>query len=138
MAATILVPTDFSQGAQAALACGEQLARAIDAGLLIVHVKPSNLLPHASDDVDDPEEHAVHAALDKVAPKDASVPSAHRFLRGNPPDEILKIADAEDASMIVIGTHGETNSPDVPLGAIAKAVVLGSARAVVAVKPTTR
>jgi nucleotide-binding universal stress UspA family protein len=137
MAVTILIPTDFSDCAEAALVCGERLARDIDASLLIVHVKPGNLLPHASDDVDDPDEYAVHASLDKCAPADSSIPCVRRFLRGNPPDEIHKIAEAEDATLIVMGTHGQTNSREVALGAIAKAVILGSPRSVIAVKPAT-
>lgn len=137
MAKTILCPTDFSAGANGALYYASLLARTLDCELLIVHVKPGNVLPRADEDVDDPEEPHIHQMLQETVPQDSAVSVRHQFLRGNPRDEILNLAESEDVALIALGTHGQTNSPDVAMGAIAEAVVRDAKHPVLAVKPNS-
>jgi nucleotide-binding universal stress UspA family protein len=120
---TILIPTDFSPDAAAALVHALALAKLYKARLLIVFVKPSSVLPHALDDVDDPEEQEMHKELEAFIPPEPGVPCEHRFLRGNPPDSILRFAEEHDADLIVMGTHGLTNAVDQAVGSIAQAVI---------------
>lgn len=133
MAKTILVPTDFSGDASAALYYAGQLAIALQADILIIYVKPGNVLPHAVDDVADNEESRIHALLDATRPSDPTVSFTKRFLRGNPADEILKLA-AGQVDLVIMGTHGQTNAPDMLLGSIAQAVVRKSTCPVLTVK----
>lgn len=120
---TILVPTDFSSGAEVALHYAALLAVAQHDDLLIVHVKPSVVLPRGDEDVADDEDPRIYSQLEVILQNLHTVTCRHRLLRGNPPDEILKIADSENVALIVLGAHGLTDSPTVSMGAIATAIM---------------
>ena len=62
-AKTILVATDFSSSADAALDCATELAKSLGASLAVVHVELAPVLAAPYDDEDDPEEHRLHHLL---------------------------------------------------------------------------
>ena len=134
MSKIILVPTDFSQGASAAMQHAEILAKATGSEIDVIHVEPGNVLPHAESDVFDRDEPRIRELLEQASPQDASIRCHHTLRRGNPPDEILKYAKSKQVDMIVIGTHGQTNSPEVHAGKIAQLVLEQADFPVVTVK----
>ena len=122
-AKVILVPTDFSPSSEAALRYAALLARDLEATLLIIHVHPVPELPGAYGDEFDPEEEKERHLLESVHPREAHVPFGHLFVVGYPPDLILRVAREKHANIIVMGAHGQTNSPTNVVGSVASAVL---------------
>jgi len=123
MPKTILVPTDFSEGASAAMQHAEILAKATDCEIDVIHVEPGNVLPHGESDVFDKDEPRIRELLEQASPRDPGITCHHTLRRGNPPDEILKYAKSKQVDMIVMGTHGQSKSPNVHAGKIAQLVL---------------
>src|SRR3990170_3501350 len=106
----IIVATDGSDGGHAAVAEGASLARALGAAITIVHVRPaitflgeplyqrrlSNQLERARQAVDD-----ALARLEREG-----LEADYEILEGNAGDEIVRIAEARHADLIVIGSRG--------------------------------
>ena len=61
--------------------------------------------------------------LEQVKPTDPTVPYVHRLVMGNPADEIVRLAEEENADLIVMATHGRTGIGRVLMGSVAEAVV---------------
>ena len=131
---SILVATDFSRDAAEALHYASLLARTLDKPIMLVHVKPSSILPHAGEDIDDPAEAAEHAKLESLAPEGPHIDFERCFLYGHPPDAILQFAYARHAGLIVMGSHGLSDAPEQPIGSIAAAVLHRSRVPVICVK----
>ena len=135
---TILVATDFSSGGDLAVHYGSVIAQADDLELLIVYVKPGSVLPHGDEDVADPAEPQLQQQLEMTAFDMTNVACRRLLLRGNPTDEILKVAADEQVDLIVIGTHGQTGSSAVPMGAIAQTIVSRARCTVMMIAPANR
>ena len=73
----------------------------------------------------------------EVKPNDPAVSFERTFLKGNTADEILSFSKKRTVDMIVMGTHGQTNSPDAVMGAVAETVTRHAPCLVIAVKPAT-
>jgi nucleotide-binding universal stress UspA family protein len=109
----ILVATDLSDNAAAALAVGVTTARALGARLHLLHVFTS---------VDDD---ATRLLADAAA-KAGSEVSVVATSAGDPAREILRYAARQAIDLIVIGTHGRTGVTRVLLGSVAERVVRGA------------
>ena len=129
---TILVPTDFSNSANAALELANEVAEAFDARIVLLHVvdlhyqlMPSGLLvvpaPIPGDVIRRAKERA-RAALDDLAGK---LPRVGRRLvrRGHARDVTLAVAGAIKADLIVMGTHGRRGVQHLFIGSVAEYVV---------------
>lgn len=129
---TILFPTDFSQGARAAMDHAVSLARDYNAKLILLYVIqdisiaewyiPSSL--SVTDLIEDMQKSA-WKEMDKWA---AEVSGAGReigkmVVRGVPFVEIIKTAKDTNADLIVIGTHGRTGIDHMLFGSTAEKVV---------------
>lgn len=151
-AKTILFPTDFSTGSDAALEQATALAREAGAKMLIIHVGEP-LVAHRSDGMYDgiselvndlgprrePDYTAILRMLHDVRPRDPGVPYEHRLLQGDPAERIVEIADEENCELIVMGTHGRTGFRRLLMGSVAEAVVRRANCAVFTYKlPRTR
>ena len=129
---TILFPTDFSQGARAAMDYAISLARDYKARLILLYVIqdisiaewyiPSSI--SAADLVEDMEKSAAREmekwgteAAAKIGAVDKAV------VRGVPFVEIIRTAKEKNADMIVIGTHGRTGIDHMLFGSTAEKVV---------------
>jgi nucleotide-binding universal stress UspA family protein len=118
----ILVPTDFSLCSLNALGYGEELARRLDAELLVMHVETAPVavskmanVPHAA------AERELARTADQLRRQNLRV---RALLRTGAADrEILEAAEAERASLIVMGTHGRKGVSRVLLGSVAERVV---------------
>lgn len=107
----ILVPTDGSEGATAAVEEAVALADRFDAGVHALYVVDQTY-PAASkwDMLVEEQEETGEAALDAIAAAgaDAGVTVERHLRRGVPHEEILDAAGDYDADLVVMGTHGRT------------------------------
>ncbi len=128
----ILFPTDFSNGARAAMDHALSLARDYKAKLILLYVIqdisiaewyiPSSL--SVADLVADMQKSA-ELEMEKLAKEVSSkVGDVEKMVvRGVPFVEIIKTAKEKNADMIVIGTHGRTGIDHMLFGSTAEKVV---------------
>jgi nucleotide-binding universal stress UspA family protein len=140
---TILFPTDFSQGARAAMDHALSLARDYKAKLILLYVIqdisiaewyiPSSL--SVTDLVEDMQKSA-WKEMDKWAEEIATaVPSVEKLVvRGVPFVEIIRTAKEHNVDLLVIGTHGRTGIDHMLFGSTAEKVVRKSSCPVLTVR----
>lgn len=128
----ILAPTDFSPGADLALAWAMDLRDAYDAEITILHVVDYGLAGAASmptgmaaatayGQMVDAMRREADASMARVA---KAYPRAARVVRdGSPRTVILEAAKELGASLIVMGTHGRTGLAHIFFGSVAEYVV---------------
>lgn len=133
-AARILVPTDFSESAYAALEYGVALARVVGARLSVLHVqadgqwwtRDASMSAGFADDPLTIDAHVrdVSGRLEQLmAPLSGHGPIACGFIRrGRADEQILAFAERDQSELIVMGSHGQTGAP-VPFGRIAERVL---------------
>jgi universal stress protein A len=122
----ILFPTDFSHTGDAALDLATSLARERKASLLIVHVEEPPAAYGGGEmyyGMPDPATEDLQRMLSEVVPTDPAVPCEHRLITGDPAASIARLAEAEQAELIVMGTHGRTGLLRLLMGSVAEAVV---------------
>ncbi len=131
---TILVPTDFSEGAACVLRWARALARAFGAEIVLLHVVDlavewlpvgglgSMPAPVPSEFVDRFTQ-AAQAALDAVAPDASEVTRRLLLRKGHPREAILEIAEEAHADVIVMGTDGRRGFSHLFIGSVAEPVV---------------
>ncbi len=130
----ILVPTDFSEPSDAALAYGKSLAERLGASLHLLHVfeDPYTMVTYA------PEVYApIAPGLRDVAVRDAETQLANRLsaaerarfhgtteiVTGLTAKEIVQYAKDHAVDLIVMGTHGRRGIAHLMLGSVAEHVV---------------
>lgn len=123
----ILVATDLSQAAGAALSRAAQLSREHGAGLTVLHVLPDEL----SADVTDQARRSLQAHVVEFA---GSVAVEVVLRRGTVAYEIIAEGLEWGADLLVVGAHGEHRLIDVFVGSTAENVVRMSPVPVLLVK----
>lgn len=129
---TIIFPTDFSQGARAAMDYAVSLAKDYDAKLILLYVIqdisiaewyiPSSI--SATDFIADMQKSASREMEKWGAEVAAKVTNVEKMVvRGIPFVEIIKTARDRSADIIVIGTHGRTGIDHMLFGSTAEKVV---------------
>lgn len=141
---TIVVATDGSRAGSQALAEAIGLSRALACRLLIVTVwrpvqgdfgLPYSSLPIASELVEAERGHAELTLADaKAAAERAGLKVETALPSGDPATEICRLADAEQATLLVIGSHGHGVMLTVLLGSVSAAVLHRAACPVVVVR----
>ncbi len=139
---TILVPTDFSENAQAAFEMACHLAQQLEANIYLLHVQEESTLrvalkeglleSHASDEeirsaVQTLTETRFSTVISGINPADVKIECLSR--RGEAEIEIIKNAREISADMIVIGMRGLTAwsvLTSVVLGSVAESVLKNS------------
>ena len=140
----ILIPTDFSPGAEPALDWATTLAELTNADITLLHVFDfvtpalAGAMAEAGAWVDDQiierAREEANAAMARVA---AGLPGAKTLLRdGTPSAVILEVAEEVHADIIVMGTHGHRGLAHVLLGSVAEHVVRSSRIPVLTVRQT--
>jgi nucleotide-binding universal stress UspA family protein len=125
----ILFPTDFSHTGDTALSMATSLARDWGAKLLIAHVEEPPLAYGGGEmyyGMPEPRTADLAKMLDEVVPPDPSVGFEHRLVTGEPSEAIIRLAEAENVDLIVMGTHGRTGLSRFLMGSVAEAVVRGA------------
>jgi nucleotide-binding universal stress UspA family protein len=139
----ILFPSDFSKGAKPAFAQALELAQALKAELLIVHavapVVPVEALyaPIADwDALSKKIQGAAQQELDRLAAlaRRRRVEVDTLLTSGYAAEEILRVARARKASLIVMGTHGRTGLSRLMVGSVATRVMMSAPCAVMTVR----
>lgn len=129
----ILVPLDFSEHSERALAYAFDLARALGATVHLVHVYPVTayaappLLPGpvVVGQFRDESQRVFDEMLARVK-REYSPDITGSLKEGVPHVEILRCASDIHADMIVMGTHGHTGFEHLLLGSVAERVVRGA------------
>ena len=128
---TILVPTDFSEDADHALAYGVELAKRLDATIHLVHAVA--FPPVATSDMAfvnvapilESSKQSAQAAFDTRAAgyRDRFAISSTRIEIGDPRDVIDQVACAIGADLIIMGTHGRRGLRRMLMGSVAESVI---------------
>ena len=119
----ILVPTDGSDCAQAAVGYAEDLARRYDATVHALCVADSRLLENAPhyDEVKKEREATAERTCNDLSAAGIQV---ERAVRTDVPHEaILRYARAHDIDLVVMGTHGRTGVERFLLGSVTEKVL---------------
>lgn len=138
---TILYPTDFSPGAEAAFRLAEALARDGSAELVVLHVAEPAIMAFGEGVVppvpDDYLEQLRHK-LGQLRSRDPQVRVRYLLIEGNPSWDIRRIAQELKADLIVMGTHGRTGLARLLMGSVAEQVVRKASCPVLTVKAPQR
>jgi nucleotide-binding universal stress UspA family protein len=124
---TILVPTDGSAGADAALAEAVDLATAFDGTVHSLYVADTSAAQPETGYVDIVEsferigEETTEEAVDEA--RQAGVEAVGAVRTGLPHRTILDYAEEIEADLIVMGTHGRTGLERYLLGSVTEKVV---------------
>ncbi len=128
----ILVPVDGSEGSLQALRSAIDLARTLNAEILLAHVIDSAkaarlsfgdpaLIDGCYDVLNDDGKRLLAEAMVRVKPTIAAASTILAY--GNPVEEIERIAVQSEATMIVMGTHGRTGLAHLVMGSVAEGVL---------------
>ncbi len=140
----ILLPTDFSDVAEKALACVKQLKDAGTKEVVILHVikKDSiNVIAQYSSirDFREVENEVEGEARKKMARieeelKEIGFQVKTRIETGFPFNEILRVENEENVSVIVMGSHGISNIKEILLGSVSEKVIRKAKKPVLVIK----
>lgn len=127
---TILVPTDFSDDAEAALQVAAELAKATGGRIHLLHVYhfpayvsatpeiPYNFPAEVYDDIRQLAAARVQKLEERMQADGVSARS--EIVEGPPSERIVACAEREKADLIVMGTRGLTGLKHVFLGSVAE------------------
>lgn len=141
----ILVPTDFSDLSVEAVHTAQSLAEQYGAAIILMHVVDDApvlafhtmelttelVLPDAGASA---EEHLAQFVRTHGIRNDSGLSLVVR--RGNPYDEISRLATEQEVDLIVMATHGRTGLAHVLLGSVAEKVVQHCDVPVLTIKPS--
>jgi len=140
----ILFPTDFSDVASKALQYVKQLREAGGREVVVLHVIDQSNLELLSSYSTIQDYMTIEKEIDKRATEEISFISnelrqlgfivRERIEKGIPLRVVLKVAEEESPSVIVVGSHGKSNLEEMLLGSISEKVVRKSKHPVLVVK----
>jgi len=141
--ARILVPTDFSPAAEAALEAALELAGKFKATVVLMHAygDPSyayvNTESRVTADYRSALEQVAREALNRAVAEHgkSGVPIASVLYAGVPWEQILLAVNQHEISLVVMGTHGRSGFAQAFLGSVAERVVRLSPVPVLTVHP---
>lgn len=133
----ILVPVDFSPYSEAALVFAADLAECVNKPLLVLHVvhDPGEMpgyynravKPKQLQRIEDAAAEMLEEFVAKVSKRLPGSETLKRIksmhVKGLPRNRILEVAEKKNASMIVMGSKGETGLKHLFLGSVAERVV---------------
>jgi nucleotide-binding universal stress UspA family protein len=133
----VVVATDGSQGAEAAVAAGARVARTLGTRAVLVYVRPSlGPLgdPYYQEKLSEQMAHA-RTALDRAQELLAQegVDAEEEILEGSPADRVVELARARNAPLIVVGSRGLGAVAGALLGSVSSAIIHRADRPVLVV-----
>jgi nucleotide-binding universal stress UspA family protein len=138
---TILIATDGSPSAHAAVEFGLELAEEQNASVAFVHVAPSlDVVPSPGfgwtagvpHEVTEEDWSPLHDAVELARQRDVQAEAV--ILRGDTVDEIVTYADTIDAELIVVGSRGHGAITSALLGSVSRGVLHEARRPVLVVR----
>ncbi|HKB04650.1 MAG TPA: universal stress protein [Gemmataceae bacterium] len=124
---TILHPTDFSPGSDAAFRYACDLALDYDARLVVVYAQGPVIPMGADGIIVSPDQNELRAVAEKqlgaIHPANPAVRIERAYREGSATGEILAAAAEFKADLIVMGTHGRTGIGRLVLGSVAEEVL---------------
>lgn len=126
MYSKLLIPTDGSEGAEAAIEAGLELADRFDAAVHALYVIDERFVADDNDFTVEKAEREGEKALDEVGDLATAcgIDVEKHLRRGIAPDEIIDAIDAHGIDLVVMGTNGRTGVDRlVHLGSVAERVV---------------
>jgi nucleotide-binding universal stress UspA family protein len=137
----ILYPTDFSDVSKKALEYCKKLKEAGTKKVIVLHVIeldpniekiPTNIKEVLKKELEQTAHKEIEAIATELREKgfDVSV----RIELGNPVKEILRVEGEENASAIVLGSHGKSNIKEILIGSVSENVIRKSRVPVLVVK----
>ncbi len=134
----VLVPTDGSPGAETAIDHAIHIARQNDATVNPVYVVDVSDMGDIGDDPDELRAEGREVIEPIVnAAREAGLEVNEHVLEGTPHERIVECAEAHDADLIVMGTHGKSGLSRVLLGSTAEKVVRNSSVPVLTIRNGT-
>lgn len=135
----IIVPTDFSSGAEVALRTAADLRRAGEGEVVLLHVTEP-VYEGLRVQTGGLHEQMRQEALVKIRElAETAFPNAHNVRAvvkdGRPADVICRTAAEEKADVIILPTHGHSGLKHVLLGSVAEKVVRHAPCSVLVVRP---
>jgi nucleotide-binding universal stress UspA family protein len=137
----ILIATDGSPSARKALEFGLELARAQRGHVIVAHIAPAfDTAPMAGSGMTGAMEHRVGDADRRPVAEATALADEHgvlvraELLQGDAAREIVRLADAVEADVIVMGSRGRGRVAGALLGSVSQAVLHGSKRSVLIVR----
>lgn len=138
----ILYPTDFSEVAHKALPYIEQLKQTGTRDVIVLHVidaRSLDLVSFSPQDYRNAENNLLELALDNISFLKQQLEKSGFSVKvlvknGNPSSQILKTAQEERVSAIIIGSHGKSNLAEVIIGSVSERVVRNAAVPVLVIK----
>lgn len=128
---TILVPTDFSECADAALAYAMDLASVTKAKIVLLHsyltpvvAFPAGAIAHLPDVIAGiirNAEQALNTSVGKV--REANIPVEGFLKNGDPRDTILLMMGEAQVDLVCMGTHGRRGVARALIGSVAECIV---------------
>jgi nucleotide-binding universal stress UspA family protein len=139
----ILYATDFSEVAKKASQYVKALWGSGAREVIILHVVDKrgidSIASMTTIDALDMEQGWEEAALNEIYPLESELKESGfsiqiRIEKGIPFKEIIGVADEEDVSLIIIGSHGKSNIAEMLLGSVSEKVARKAAKPVLIVK----
>lgn len=139
----ILAAVDFSEATPPVAAFACSLAAQFEAELLVLFVSPAlkryRIFEVSPEDIDFFANSILYDAEEKMREclqtHFLDAPAEGRVAQGYPSETILNVAHAENADLIVMGTHGRQGVNRVVFGSVADKVVKAAAVPVVTIRP---
>jgi nucleotide-binding universal stress UspA family protein len=123
----ILVPTDFSEQSVAAFHLAAALARDHRAGITVLHVRETPVVPFAEfgavPPLDVPSQTVLLEKMAQFEPPDDTTGVEYLLADGIPAEEIIRAANDRGCDLVVMGTHGRTGLGRLLLGSVAEEVM---------------
>jgi len=143
--ATIVVATDFSKAADAAIDAAVGIAAKLDARIVLLHLLSIAPIAHAdfvwvptADEVEGwtrKSEASLRAAIERIHARETGVEVESVLADGIMPGDLLDAIEQRAADLVVVGTHGRGFWSNLVLGSVARAVVRQSSVPVLTVRP---
>ncbi len=137
----ILVPVDYSDSGDAAMAYAVLLAKEYDAEMHLMHVyeQPTTFVDSGFTGAPIPAEtspallNEEEAKLNRVMPAEG-VKFRHSFVVGTPAEALVDYAKDNQIDLVVMGTHGRTGISRLLMGSVAEGVVRNAPCPVLTIK----
>ncbi|MEA1935948.1 MAG: universal stress protein [Thermodesulfobacteriota bacterium] len=140
----ILLPTDFSDVAEKALAFVKQLKDAGTKEVVVLHVIKKDRIDVIAQygsirdfrEVEDEVEGEARKKTGRIEKelKETGFQVKVRIETGFPFSEILRVENEENVSVIVIGSHGMSNIKEILLGSVSERVIRKAKKPVLVIK----